>query len=145
MTPGPRATVESDRARRRRAYRFGHWGELACRWRLRAAGWRILAANWRSPSGEIDIVARRGRLVAFVEVKSRREMSAAAAPTPRQRRRIARAAEIFLAQHAALSACFGRFDVMFVAPFPRLRFFWPIHVADAWRPDDAPAGHYARR
>ncbi len=119
---------------RRRAERFGRRGEGACVMRLRLAGWRILARNWRVPVGEIDIVARRGRVLAFIEVKARGfDLGADPVPVPAQQRRITRAAEMFLAHHAALGACFGRFDVMFVGPWPSFRFFWPTHVVDAWR------------
>ena len=107
---------------------------MMCRMRLRLFGWRILAANWKTPVGEIDIVARRGKLIAFVEVKARSGGSAeTAAPAPRQRRRIVRAAEMFLARDPAFGTLCGRFDVMYVQPWPSLRFLWPHHISDAWR------------
>ena len=83
-------------AERRRvdADRFGRWAEMRCVWRLRLTGYRVLARRFRSPVGEIDIVARRGGTVAFVEVKARASHdSAAFALTDSQLRRIARAAE----------------------------------------------------
>ncbi|KGM35390.1 YraN family protein, partial [Inquilinus limosus] len=55
---------------RRRAEAFGHRAERAAAWLLRAKGWRILARRLKTPLGEIDIVALRGRTVAFVEVKA---------------------------------------------------------------------------
>ena len=83
---------------RRRARRRGQWAEALCRWHLRLRGWRIVACDWRCPSGEIDILARRRDILAAIEVKSRGDYaSGAAALLPRQRRRIARAAEAFLA------------------------------------------------
>lgn len=119
---------------RRRAVRFGRLAEAMCRFRLRLFGWRILAANWRTPVGEIDIVARRGDQIAFVEVKARTDGSAeTAAPTPKQRQRIARAAELFLARDPAFGTLCGRFDVMYVQPWPSFRFLWPHHISDAWR------------
>ncbi|MDP6351959.1 MAG: YraN family protein [Alphaproteobacteria bacterium] len=128
------------RARRRRAVRFGRLGEAACRWRLRLCGWRIVARNWRVPVGEIDIIATRGRVVAFIEVKARRarggDAAEALASRPGQRRRIGRAAEMYLARHPEIGAFFGRFDVMLVGPAPTLRFFWPTHLTDAWRMGD---------
>jgi putative endonuclease len=121
---------------RRRANRFGRIAETICRWRLRLSGWRILASDWRVPAGEIDIVARRGKVVAFVEVKARSGGTAeTAAPAPRQRARIARAGEMFLAQHPEFGTLFGRFDVMLVQPWPSPRFLWPMHIPDAWRPE----------
>jgi putative endonuclease len=89
---------------------------------LRLHGWRILARNWRCPAGEIDIVARRGRVLAVIEVKSRADLAAGiTAVAPRQQRRVARAAEAFLATRPDLAALAVRFDVMVVASrqFPR--------------------------
>lgn len=132
-------TLETMAARsvesRRRAWRFGRRAELFCRWRLRACGWRVVAGNWRSPVGEIDLIAQRGGVIAFVEVKARAGvLDETAAPGARQRRRIARAAELFLARHPRFGPLSGRFDVMLVRPWPSLRFLWPLHLPDAWRP-----------
>ena len=122
------------RAERHAALRFGRIAEAACRWRLRLAGWRILARDWRTPVGEIDIIARRGSVIAFVEVKARTRLDAETAPpAPRQRRRIARAAELYLARDRRFGAVCARFDVMLVKPWPSLRFLWPVHLPDAWR------------
>jgi putative endonuclease len=100
-------------------------------WHLRLRGWHILARGWRCPAGEIDIVARRGKVLAIIEVKSRGEVAVAAnALTPRQRRRIARAAEALLMSRPDLAGLDLRFDVMLVAP-GRL----PRHWRDAWRSD----------
>jgi putative endonuclease len=120
-----------ERSARHRAQRRGELAEFLCRWHLRLRGWRIVAAGWRCPSGEIDILARRGRVLAIIEVKSRRDLaSAAASVLPRQRRRIARAASAFLSARPDLAELTLRFDVMLVAP-PRL----PRHLPDAWRID----------
>jgi putative endonuclease len=117
--------------RRRRAQRRGRYAEWICLWHLRLHGWRIIARGWRCPSGEIDILARRGRILAVIEVKSRREVDAAAsALTPRQRRRIARAAEAFLLSRPDLASLDPRFDVMLVSPH-RLPRHWP----GAWSAD----------
>jgi len=117
--------------RRLRARRRGRFAERLCRWHLRLRGWRILASDWRCTAGEIDILARRGDVLAAIEVKSRPDFaSGAAALQPRQRRRIARAAEAFLAMRPELAALAVRFDVMIVAP---LRL--PRHLPGAWRSD----------
>src|SRR6516165_10563890 len=73
--------------RRQRAERRGRAAEWLCLWHLRLRGWHILARGWRCPAGEIDILARRGKVLAVIEVKSRGELAvAAAALAPRQRR-----------------------------------------------------------
>ncbi len=119
----------SQRSDRQRAQRRGAFAESLCRWHLRLRGWRIVASDWRCPSGEIDILARRGGVLAIIEVKSRRDFaSAALSVLPRQRRRIARAASAFLAMRPDLAELALRFDVMLVAP-PRP----PRHLPDAWR------------
>ncbi len=121
------------KARRRAAWGRGRKGEgLAALW-LRLKGYRILARGYRVAVGEIDIVARRGRVVALVEVKARARLAEArAAITPLQRRRIARAAEVFLQRHPALAGCDLRYDAVLLAPG-----HWPRHVIDAWREGEA--------
>jgi len=115
---------------RKRAYRLGRAAETLCAVFLVLRGYRILARDYRCPVGEIDLVCRRGRRVAFVEVKARHDRGRAAeAVTPAQRARIARAAAHFLARHPHLETCEARFDVILVTP-RRL----PQHLADAWRP-----------
>jgi len=116
---------------RQRAQDRGRLAEWLCLWHLRLRGWRIVARGWRCPSGEIDILARRGKVLAIIEVKSRSGMTAAAsALAPRQRRRIARAAEAFLLARPDLAGLDLRFDLMLVAP---LRL--PRHWRGAWRAD----------
>ena len=65
------------RAARRRAFRRGHVAEFLCLWHLRLRGWRIPARRFKVKSGEIDLIARRGRVLAAIEVKARDSLSAA--------------------------------------------------------------------
>lgn len=117
---------------RRRAQRRGRLAETLCAWLLRLKGYRVLGQRIRTSQGEIDIVARRGRLLAFVEVKARDRLDdALAALSSGQRRRIVRAALAFVAGHPAAAGLDLRFDMMLAAPW-RL----PRHIADAWRPED---------
>ena len=118
---------------RRRAFRRGLSAELLCLWHLRLRGYRILARRFRVPSGEIDLIARRGAVLAAIEVKARDSLAnASESLTLRQRRRIARALEHFLVQRPDLAGLALRFDVMLVSP-RRL----PQHLVDAWRWDMA--------
>ncbi len=79
-------------------------------------------------AGEIDLIARRGRLLALVEVKARPSLEqGGAAIRPRHRARIARAAEVFLQRHPQLAGLDLRFDVVLIAPRR-----WPRHLANAW-------------
>ena len=87
---------------RRRSYqeaeRHGQRAEFLCRLLLRLKGYRILARHWKCSSGEIDVVARRGRVLAFIEVKARDDVTTAAESlSPKQQARIGRAAAQFLA------------------------------------------------
>ena len=91
--------------------------EAAARW-YEAAGFTILARNWRVRTGELDIVARRGRLVAFCEVKARasdRFGTALDAVTRTKQLRVRRLAAQFLAAHPQ-AGCTLRFDVAAVRP-----------------------------
>lgn len=122
MTPRP------DSKARQRAEQSGRRSEwLAALW-LRLKGYSILAMRAKTPGGEIDIVAKRGGLVAFVEVKARTDPEAAlAAVTARAQRRIGAAAKMFLARRSGLADCQVRYDIITVAGW-RIR-----HIADAWR------------
>ncbi len=116
------------------AERHGRFAETLCIWSLRLRGWRILERRLAGKRGlgvgEIDIIAKRGRVIAFIEVKARATPAAALeAVTVPQRARIARAAEIFIARFPGSEACDFRFDVM------TLSGFLPVHMADAWRPE----------
>lgn len=85
-------------------------------------GFRILARRWKSPLGEIDLIARRRKLLIFVEVKARGHLADAEwSITPLQRRRIAAAAEVWLSLHPDEHILDIRFDAILVAPaqFPR--------------------------
>jgi len=88
----------------------------------------VLARRYRTSAGEIDLIVARGRSIVFVEVKSRPTAEAAIdAVTARSRRRIARAAEVWLAAHPAAAGRDLRFDVVMALPGR-----WPRHLAAAF-------------
>lgn len=99
------------------AFRVGLSAESRAAAYLIAKGFRILARRFRSPVGEVDIVARRGRLLVFAEVKARNRLDdAAESLQPRQQRRIAAAASAWLAAHPDDAESDIRFDAVLVAP-----------------------------
>jgi putative endonuclease len=105
----------------------GRRAETLAAWWLRLCGWQILARRARVPGGEVDLVARRGRTLAFVEVKQRRSEEAAALALDEYRlRRVAVAAER-LAPRYARDGDDIRIDAIFLVP-GRL----PRHVANVW-------------
>jgi putative endonuclease len=107
---------------------LGKTGEdLACR-ELTRRGYAILARRWRQRAGEIDIIARDGNTIVFVEVKARdgADFGAPAEAVSRaKQRRIAQLAAMFLACNR-LAGCPCRFDVVSVdvgAPVPNVQVF----------------------
>ena len=116
------------RLRRQQARRRGRLAEAMCRWHLRLHGWRILARRARVVGGEVDIIARRGRTLAFVEVKARASNDAAAIALDDWRlRRVAAAAER-LAPRYMRDGDDVRIDALFVVPGR-----WPRHLANVWQ------------
>lgn len=114
--------------RKRKAYRRGHNAEwLAAAW-LMAKGYRWLARRYRTPIGEIDLIVKRGKTVAFVEVKARGDHGAAEdAVTAAAERRIRNAADIWLARHPDAEGLTFRFDIVLIAPWRR-----PKHLVNAF-------------
>lgn len=104
----------------------GRRGEALAAWYLRLKGWRIVAQRLKTPRGEIDLIARRGRVVAFVEVKWRASAAELDLAIDAYRlRRVAAAAEA-VAHRYAKADDVQRIDVLLLAPgrFPR-------HMANA--------------
>ncbi|MCR9219378.1 MAG: YraN family protein [Alphaproteobacteria bacterium] len=129
MRPG-RAGA-GDPAARRRAERRGRSAESLALWLLRLKGYRLIARRARTPVGEIDLIVRRGRVLAAVEVKARASLQEAAETLGvRQRRRVAQAFDYWLALQPDLARLDRRFDLVLVAPGRP-----PRHLPDAWRPD----------
>ena len=102
---------------RQTAFKLGLSAETRAAALLIAKGFRIVARRFRSPAGEIDIVAKRGALLIFVEVKARALLDDAAwSVTDRQKRRIATAATAWLAANPEDAMYDMRFDAVLVAP-----------------------------
>jgi putative endonuclease len=114
--------------KRRRAERGGRRAEtIAALW-LQLKGWKILARRARTPVGEVDLIARRGRIVAFVEVKARATAAEADFSLDEYRlRRVAAAAEALLHLYARPEDE-TRIDAMYIVP-RRL----PRHLVNVWQ------------
>jgi putative endonuclease len=118
--------------RRIKAQSWGRWAEQWAVLALRLKGYGIVARHVTGPRrtgvGEVDIIARRGSVLAFIEVKARPDVQTAMlAITPQQQARICRAAQAFVTRHPALANLTLRFDAILVTPW-----HWPHHVPNAW-------------
>ncbi|KKX31771.1 YraN family protein [Rhizobium sp. LC145] len=114
--------------KRRKAVRRGHFSEYLAAFFLFAKGYRILAIRYRTRLGEIDIIARKGDLAVFVEVKARRvEQEAIDAVGFAAQRRIRAASDLWLARRADAARLSQRYDIVTVLP-GRL----PRHFPDAF-------------
>ena len=114
--------------KRQEAEKRGRGAETLACWYLRLKGWRILARRARVSGGEVDIVARRGRTLAFVEVKARGTEEAAAWSLDTYRlRRVAVAAER-LAPRYMRDGDDIRIDALFIVPG-----HLPRHLPDVWQ------------
>jgi putative endonuclease len=113
------------------SYQKGQKGERRAAAFLRLRGYRILERNYRVPQGEIDLVARKGDTLVFVEVKTRKDDSHGSpieAVSPTKVKRVSAAAAVYLTGFAGpYGAC--RFDIVAVGPernwlgWPKVRHF----------------------
>jgi putative endonuclease len=112
---------------RRAAETRGRDGETRAAWFLRLKGWRILDKRVRTPAGEIDLVAKRGKLIAFVEVKTRATAAELDYAIDEFRlSRVAAAAEYLMPRYATNGEDI-RVDVILIAPGTL-----PRHIENAW-------------
>jgi len=113
---------------RQKAFRRGQWSERIAAIYLRLKGYKILACNYRTKSGEIDIIARKGDLIAVIEVKARPDVMASVdAVSHQSQRRIQSAASYWLASRKDAGRLSLRFDIIAVRPFAL-----PVHLENAF-------------
>jgi putative endonuclease len=116
------------RPERVKAYRRGVFAETLAALLLRLKGHRIVGQRYKTPVGEINLVALKGKRLAFVEVKRRKTREDAAWTLPaKQRRRIVRAAQYWLAGHPDFAGHDIAFDVVLAAPWS-----FPRYIANAF-------------
>lgn len=119
----------TDRPARLVAYRKGHRGEWLAAAALLLKGYRIVARRYRTRLGEVDLIARRGGLVLFVEVKVRATLiEAMEAIGPLAERRIEAAADLWLSRQPDFARISVRFDMVAVLPGR-----WPVHVPNIFQ------------
>ena len=112
------------------AYKRGHFAEWLCLLSLWLKGYKIIATRYKTHQGEIDLVACRGKTLAFIEVKARPdELAAGQAVSQHQQTRLARTGALFLSRQRGFSRFAVRFDVMLVLPWR-----WPKHIENAFSP-----------
>jgi putative endonuclease len=114
---------------RQRAEARGRRGEALAAWWLRLHGWRIVAQRQRIAVGEVDLIARRGGTLAFIEVKWRAKAADLDTAIDAWRLRRVAAAAAMLAPRLARPAENIRVDVMLLAPWRR-----PRHLTNVWQP-----------
>ena len=113
---------------RQRHHRRGMRAEALAALLLQCKAYRILARRYKTPVGEIDLIARRGGILVFVEVKGRADEAACAeAIHGKNRQRVVRASQYYLAAHPELAHLAVRFDALLV-PWYR----WPKHLIAAF-------------
>jgi putative endonuclease len=127
-----RAPSHSAKNERQRRHRKGLVAEHLAAWHLRLRGWRIVAQRFKTPVGEIDLIARRGKQLAFIEVKARRHRhDAASAIHIKNQQRVVRAAQWFLSAHPKYADYTQRFDACLV-PW----YSWPQFITHAFSEEE---------
>lgn len=118
------------RHQRRAAEKSGRRAEQIAELWLMLKGYRILARRIRLPTGEIDLIARRANVLAFIEVKQRRTLPQAQhAVSSRAWRRIAATGEAWALRRPRLKDLEWRYDLVAIVKWQR-----PYHFRDYWRP-----------
>lgn len=113
---------------RQAAEKSGHRAETLAALYLQLKGYRILTRRFKTPVGELDLVAKRGGTVVFVEVKGRRTRDSAAESIHGQNQaRVVRAAQWWLQRHGQYIEHEVRFDVCLIAWYR-----WPHHITHAF-------------
>lgn len=109
------------------AYNYGIFAEIVSIIYLSLLGYFIIARRYKTRLGEIDLIARRGKTIAIIEVKARKDNSIEEVLTSHQQKRIADAASLFIAKNPNFANFQVRFDLIIIKPWFRLK-----HVKNAW-------------
>ncbi len=121
----------SKRNKRRRSHGWGIAAEYLCAAFLFFKGYSLIKLRYRNHSGEIDIIATKGKILVFIEVKARAQKETALySISPAKQQIISSAARGFIAVHAKFADLGLRFDVMVVTSPLKIH-----HLKNAWRPE----------
>lgn len=121
-----RSTASAD-SKRQDSERRGRQAERIAAIYLMLKGFRILERRFKATTGEIDLIARKGQRIAFIEVKARADLQACESSiTPKLRARVRRAADAWMAKHEVLQSLDVGFDIIFIQPHK-----WPVYLKDA--------------
>ena len=113
------------------AERRGRTAETIALWYMRMKGYRLLARRFQAPQGEIDLIMRKGKTTAFIEVKTRKTIDDAVfAVTHWQSKRIASASATWMARDPQAASGFCRFDIVAIPSY-----LWPTHIENAFYGD----------
>lgn len=116
------------------AERAGRWGEWIAALALQLKGYVIVAARAKNRRGEVDLIARRGQILAFIEVKTRKKLTdPATILTSKQMTRIISGATGWATTRPWTQHYQWRYDFILITPWR-----WPLHLRDAWRPHNDP-------
>lgn len=123
-----------EKARRKKSELIGRSAEYFAALYLQIFGYKIIARREKTPFGEIDLIARKGRLLVFIEVKYRREKeNLTSSLTPKSQQRIVNAARFLTSRRPKFQKMEQRFDLVFAAPLGPLPLGFIKHIKDAWR------------
>lgn len=112
----------------KQTYQKGLRAELLSKLWLWTFGYSILEQRYKTPMGEIDLIARKGKHIAFIEIKYRQTFEEAAySITDHQKKRINKAALLWLAKEEQLGFDSLSFDVILVSPWKL-----PHHIKNAF-------------
>jgi putative endonuclease len=106
---------------------FGRWGERRAAWWLRLHGWRIIASRVKVRAGEVDLIARRWKTTAFIEVKARRKEADLDLALDEYRIRRVAAAVTNISHRYARDGDDIRIDAILITPGK-----WPRHLVNIW-------------
>ena len=133
--------MTSEKLTRAQSEQAGRQAEGSAALALQLKGYIIVARRAKNTRGEVDLIARRGSVLAFIEVKMRRtDTDPATLLTRGQMQRIINGATGWAASRVWTQKCQWRYDFILVTPWR-----WPVHIRDAWRPQHDPTLESVRK